>query len=416
MRIVFFSHYFPPEGNAPASRTYEHCVRWAEAGHDVTVITCAPNVPNGVVYDGYKNRFWPHREVIDGVDVLRVWTFVAPNSGGWRRILNYVSYMISSVFAYLFLCRRPNVVISTSPQFFCGWAGLIASWVKWTPFILEVRDIWPESIVTVGAMKKGMVVRALEWLERVMYLGADHIVAVGNGYKKNILSKVDVNYQITVVTNGVDPEAFVPQSKDRTYFETYGVEGKFICSYVGTIGMAHGLEVAIEAAKVLKKQHRNDIAFCLIGDGARRAELEQLADEADVKGWVYFLGRLPKSEMPNVLANSDCLLVHLKGTDLFQTVIPSKIFETMAMQRPLIMGVRGESAEIVRQSKSGIDIEPDNGLDLANAVVKLCDDSDLYNSMCIHGRTFVSENYSRDVLARRFLNTIESIANHEPQP
>ena len=163
MKIVFFSHYFSPEGNAPASRTYEHCKRWADAGHQVTVITCAPNVPDGVVYQGYQNRIWPQRETIDGVQVIRTWTYLAPNSGNGKRILNYVSYMISSVLCFLFFCRRPNLIIATSPQFFNGWAGTIASWLKWCPFILEIRDIWPESIVTVGALKKNnLLVRILE--------------------------------------------------------------------------------------------------------------------------------------------------------------------------------------------------------------------------------------------------------------
>ena len=149
MKIVFFSHYFPPEGNAPAARTYEHCARWAEAENKVTVITCAPNVPDGQVYEGYRNRLWPQREQIDGIDVVRVWSWVRPNPGKVDLILDYVSYMFSALFAFLFFVRRPNIVVATTPQFFCGWAGVLASWFKWCPLVLEVRDIWPESIVTV---------------------------------------------------------------------------------------------------------------------------------------------------------------------------------------------------------------------------------------------------------------------------
>ena len=148
------------------------------------MITCAPNVPDGVVYQGYRNRIWPQRETIDGVQVIRTWTYLAPNSGNGKRILNYVSYMISSVLCFLFFCRRPNLIIATSPQFFNGWAGTIASWLKWCPFILEIRDIWPESIVTVGALKKtSLLVRFLEVMENWMYRSANHIVTVGNGYR-----------------------------------------------------------------------------------------------------------------------------------------------------------------------------------------------------------------------------------------
>ncbi len=409
MRIVFLTHYFPPEGNAPASRTYDHCVRWVRAGHEVTVITCAPNVPNGIVYEGYQNRLWPQRETIDGIDVIRTWTYVAPNAGAAKRILNFVSYMVSAIVTFVFFCRRPKVIIATSPQFFCGWAGVVCSWLKWSKFILEIRDIWPESIVTVGAMKQGFAVRVLEVMEKWMYRRANHIVAVGEGYKQNILSKANVGNRISVITNGVDPDQYQPQPKSDSFLDRYGLSGKFVCSYVGTIGMAHGLTVVVRAAERLKERQRTDIAFCLVGDGAQRAVLEQTVQEKGLTEYVKFAGRLPKDKMPEVLASSDCVLVHLKKTDLFETVIPSKIFEAMAMERPLIMGVRGESAEIVARSGSGIDMEPDNENDLVNAVVRLKDDDVYYRSLCQQGRDFVTREYTRDVLAQRFLDIIEEM-------
>lgn len=410
MRIVFFTHYFPPEGNAPASRTYEHCKRWVEAGHRVTVITCAPNVPEGVVYEGYRNRLWPQRETVDGIDVIRTWTYVAANAGGLKRVINYLSYLMSAVLTFLFFCKRPNAVVATSPQFFCGWAGVVASWLKWCPFILEIRDIWPESIVTVGAMKDGILVRIFEVIERWMYRSANHIVTVGNGYRENIIGKVDCRDRISVVTNGVDAEIFSPQESSVEFRSNYGLEGKFVCSYVGTIGMAHGLSIVVRAATKLREQDRNDIVFFLVGDGASRAKIEKEAHTAGVTELVRFAGRLPKSEMPKVLASSNCMLIHLKKTDLFQTVIPSKIFEAMAMERPLIMGVKGESAEIVAASKSGIQIEPENDEGLVGAVKKLCDSPELYEQLRLNGRSYATENYSRGRLAAKMLDVIENVA------
>lgn len=412
MRVVFFSHYFSPEGNAPASRTYEHCKRWAEAGHQITVITCAPNVPDGVVYEGYQNRIWPQRETIDGVDVIRVWTYLAANSGNTKRILNYVSYMVSAVLCFLFFCRRPNLIIATSPQFFCGWAGTIASWLKWCPFILEIRDIWPESIVTVGALEKtSLLVRVLEVLEKWMYRSANHIVTVGNGYRDNILSKVDVADRISVVTNGVDLDVFSPQEPSETFRKEHGLEDRFVCSYVGTIGMAHGLGVVVRAAKMLKSLGREDFVFCLVGDGAHRERLETDVLESNLGEMIRFTGRLPKAEMPMVLASSDCLLIHLKKTDLFATVIPSKIFEAMAMERPLIMGVQGESADIVKDSGAGIGMESDNEQQLVDAVLKLKDDDDLRDRLCVNGRKFVGQHFTRDSLAKKMLDVMEQVAN-----
>ena len=411
MRVVFFSHYFTPEGNAPASRTYEHCKRWADAGHQITVITCAPNVPDGVVYEGYKNRIWPQRETIDGVDVIRVWTYVAANAGNAKRILNFVSYMMSAVLCFLFFCRRPNLIVATSPQFFCGWAGTIASWMKWCPFILEIRDIWPESIVTVGALKNtSLPVRVLEVLEKWMYRSANHIVTVGNGYRDNVLSKVDVGNRISVVTNGVDPDVFSPQEPSPQFRTQHKLGDRFVCSYVGTIGMAHGLRVVVRAAKILKSMERDDIVFCLVGDGANRKQLEKEVQDSGLTDMVRFTGRLPKSDMPMVLASSDCLLIHLKKTDLFATVIPSKIFEAMAMKRPLVMGVEGESADIVQESGSGIAMESDNEQQLVDAVLKLKDDDQLRNQLCNNGREFVSKNYTRDSLAQKMLDVMEKVA------
>lgn len=439
-------------------------MRWVRAGHRVTVITCAPNVPDGVVYEGYRNRFRPQHETVDGVEVIRVWTYLAANAGGAKRILNFVSYMVSAVLASVVCCRRPDVIVATSPQFFCGWAGVGASYLlrlkrrrgrggpklagehafremgggrsemersphpsplpragegarRWrVPFVLEIRDIWPESIVTVGAMRPGRLVRLLEWMERWMYLSADHVVAVGEGYKQKVLEKADVADRISVVTNGVDLEQFTPRKKSEQFLRCQGLEDRFVCSYVGTIGMAHGLETVLDAADRLRNAGRTDIAFCLVGDGAERGRLQQACHDRDLQSMVKFTGRLPKSEISTVLASSDAILIHLKKCDLFETVIPSKIFEAMAMNRPLIMGVQGESAAIVERSQSGIHIEPGNPEQMVDVLRRLADDPRLYRQLCAHGRQFVAAHYTRDVLAGQYLQLIKSIANGKPVP
>ncbi len=412
MKILFFSHYFPPEGNAPASRTYEHCVRWVKAGHDVTVITCVPNVPNGVPYDGYRNRFRSQKETVDGINVIRVWTFLAPNSGFARRILNYLSYMVTAVIAGLFV-KRPDIVIATSPQFFCGWAGVIVQFLRRLPFVLEIRDIWPESVTAVGAIKVGFVIRLFEWLEKKMYRSADQIVTVGKGYRDNVASKVDVGDRISVIYNGVDGDQFAPQPADAEFRRRYGMQDRFLCSYVGTIGMAHGLETVLNAAEILKEAGRDDIGFLLVGDGARREWLEQDAADRGLSDLVKFTGRLDKSEMPGVISSSDTLLVHLRQCDLFTTVIPSKIFETMAMQRPIIMGVRGESAEIVERAVAGIQMEPGNVDSLLNCLDRLSSDRELYESLTSNGRRFVLEEFSRDAFAADYLKVFATLVPDE---
>lgn len=416
MKIVFFSHYYWPEGNAPASRTADHCARWVrdDSVESVTVITCAPNVPDGKVYPGYKNSFWPTRETVDGVDVIRVWTWLANRPGKLSLILNYVSYLVSALFAFLFFTRRPNVIVATSPQFFCGITGVLASWMKWCPLVLEIRDIWPESIVTVGALKRGAAIRVLEYLERWMYRRASHLVAVGPGYRDNILSKADVSSRISIVTNGVDPSQFEPSTESEELRGEYGLAGKFVCSYVGTVGMAHGLDVVVRAAEELKQSNRSDILFLVVGGGTRLNQLRELIEQRGLADLVCLTGRLDKSQMPSVLAASDVCLVHLSKVDLFEHVIPSKIFETMAMQRPIIMGVKGRARDIVLAADAGVPMEPENATELIEQLDSLKGSPERLLEMGKSGRSFVERYFNRDGLADDMLRVITRTAKGEP--
>ncbi len=414
MKILFFSHYFPPEVNAPATRTYEHCVRWAAAGHDVTVVTCVPNCPDGIVYEGYRNRLRRQVEMIDGVRVVRVWSYVAPNAGTVRRIVNYLSYMLSAVWVGLRL-PRPDVMVATSPQFFCGWAGVVLHWLRRVPLVLEIRDIWPESIETVGAIRFRPVLRFLQWLERRMYLAADHIVTVGEGYRQKIAEKVDVLHRLTVITNGVDLRFFVPGEPDPRFLHLWDLEDKFVCSYVGTIGMAHGLEVVLGAARLLRARGRDDIRFCLVGDGAMRARLEDQARREGLDRLVIFTGRQPKEEVPPILASSGACLIHLKKCELFGTVLPSKIFETMAMGRPIILGVDGQARQIMREAEAGVEMQPGSAESLVAAVERLADEPGLAARLGASARQYVAKHFNRDVLAEQYLRLLHEVAGVKEQ-
>ncbi|QDV44196.1 2-deoxystreptamine glucosyltransferase [Stieleria neptunia] len=408
MKIVFFSHYFTPEGNAPASRTADHCSRWLREPNvdQVTVITCAPNVPDGKVYSGYKNRLWPQRETIDGVEVVRVWTLIQNSPGRIGLILNYLSYLVSALVAFVFFVRRPHVIVATTPQFFCGVTGVLASWLKWCPLVLEVRDIWPESIVTVGAIRRGVIIRALEWMERWMYRSADHIVTVGPGYRDNILSKVDVANRISMVTNGVDPKQFQPETDCASFSKRFELDGKFVCSYVGTVGMAHGLDVIVNAAQRFEAVGREDVVFLVVGGGAKLEEMRRTVAELGLGDLIRLTGRLDKSEIPQVLSASDACLVHLSKVDLFEHVIPSKIFETMAMERPIIMGVRGRALDIVLAAESGVAMEPENDAQLFEILDWMIGAPGAVRELGRNGRRFVIEHFNRDQLARDMLSII----------
>lgn len=401
MKILFFCHYFAPEVNAPASRTYENAKRWVRAGHEVTVITCAPNAPRGEVFPGYKNRLRTV-EMMDGIRVVRVWSFIAANKGTWRRILNYLSYMVTAFLAGM-AEKRPDVMVATSPQFFCGWAGVLVKWARGWPFVLEIRDIWPESITTVGAMKKGVATRFLEKMEVAMYAAADHIVAVGNGYRDNLLSKGVPPAKVSVVYNGVDLETFKPRPRDPGFARRFGLEGRKVCGYIGTVGMAHGLEVMLKAAAATR-----DLpwTYVIVGDGAR---CDALRAEAEAQGLdnVVFTGRLDKAEMPLAWSSLDVCLIHLRKSPLFQTVIPSKMFEAMGMEVPILMGVEGESLDLVLEAGAGVAVAPDDPEALVEGCRRLFgEDAAVYGRS---GREFVARRFDRDALASRYLDVLDDV-------
>lgn len=402
-RVLFLSHYFPPEGNAPATRVHAFARRWVRrpAGRlATTVVTCAPNVPDGKVYDGYRNRL-SQRETIDGIDVIRVWTWLAPNAGTARRILNFVSYMVTATIRSLFL-PRPDVVIATSPQFFCGWAGVFVSWLRWAPFVLEIRDIWPESILAVGAMRKGRLVRLIEWLELRMYASANRIVTVGEGYRRQLVAKGVPEERISIVTNGIDGERFQPQAPDAALAARFNPDGRFVCSYIGTVGMAAGLEVVVRAAERLRRAGRRDVRFLVVGDGATREALAAEVAVAGLDDLVTVTGRQPKEAMIGFLSISDCCLVHLRKTDLFETVLPSKIFEAAALERPIILGVGGFAADLIREADCGLCIEPENDAELLEAIDTLRADPRLRAEMGARGRGSLSSRYDIDRLAEEY--------------
>jgi len=410
LRLLFLSHYFPPEGNAPATRVHAFCRRWvrrAARPFDVTVITCAPNVPDGVVYEGYRNRL-SQRERVDEIDVVRVWTYLAPNAGTVRRILNYLSYMFSATVRAAFV-RRPDVVIATSPQFFCGWAGVLVSWLRWAPFVLEIRDIWPESIVAVGALRRGRLVRLLEWLERRMYAAANHVVTVGEGYRRELVAKGVPEDRITVVTNGIDGERYRPQLPDAALMARHNPDGRFVCAYIGTVGMAAGLDVVVRAADLLRRDGRHDVRFLVVGDGATRDELAAQVTAAGLDDLITVTGRQPKELMPAFLSISDCCLVHLRKTSLFETVLPSKIFEAAAMERPIVLGVGGCAAELVREAGCGICIEPGNEAELVAAIDDLRTNPERRAALGRAGRERLSGRYDVDRLAEEYADVVERV-------
>ena len=404
MHILFLTDNFPPEVNAPASRTFEHCKEWVKAGHQVTIITCAPNFPSGKVFSGYSNKLWQAEE-LDGIRVVRVWSYITANSGFIKRILDYISFMPPAVLAALFV-KKPDLVIGTSPQFFTVCAAYIVSVFKGIPFVFELRDIWPESIKAVGAMSDSIVIRVLEKIELFLYRKARIIVSVTHSFKRTLINRGIDGEKIHVITNGVDVSRFIKADKDAELVEQFGLQGKFVAGYVGTHGMAHHLETILEAA-VIAQENNDDIRFLLLGNGARKQELVELSKSMGLNN-VIFVDSVAKEDVPRYWSLLDVSIIHLKKIELFTSVIPSKLFECMAMGIPVLHGVQGESADIVESNKVGYTFESENHQQLYSLLVDLKDNESVYQSFQNAGLN-ASKKYDRSVLAGQFLRLLESI-------
>lgn len=404
MRIVYVSQYYPPEMGAPAARVSAFARRWAAMGHDVTVVTTFPNHPTGIIPEGYRGhlRLIEHDE---GVRVVRTFLYAAANKGVIKRGLCYASFAVSSVLQGYGPIGRPDVVIATSPQFLVTLSGWVLSRLKGTPLLTEIRDLWPDSIVAVGAFPAdSLLVRLLSVMERFIYRQSDLVVSVTRSFVPLLRDRGA--RRVAFVSNGADPATFSPAADRDAVRARFGLEGRFVASFVGTLGMAHGLDTVLDAAEILKDHPT--ILFWLVGEGARRAELQAEAKRRGVDN-VRFEGQVPREDIPGMLSASDAAMVLLRPDPLFATVRPSKMFEAMAASCPVILGVRGESRALLEESGGGIAIEPGSGAALATAVLEMLADPESRRRQGALGRAYVTARLSHDALARDYIAAIQEL-------
>lgn len=406
MHILFISHYFPPEVNAPANRTYEHARRWVADGHQVTIITGVPNHPKGEIFPGYENR-WIQEENRDGIRVIRTWMYLGSSENVITRSLNYVFFAFTVLYAS-FLAKNPDVVVATTPQFFSGVAGLIVARLKRRPFVLEVRDLWPDSIVQLLQLQRGILVRFLETIERALYKSTAGIVVNSRAFIDHIATFGVPKERIALIYNGVDPSLFNVRERDPKLLQENGLDGRFLVAYVGTLGMAHGLVTVLDAAELLRDLE--DVVFVLIGDGADRVRLEREIRERGLEN-VRLLGLRPRSEIPRWLASIDVSLVLLRDIPVLETVVPSKIFETLAEARPVLVAGRGEIRRMIEEAKAGFVIDPEVPDQLAKAIRYIRSHPEEAQTRAQAGRDWVAANFQRDDLARAMARFLEEVAN-----
>lgn len=397
MHVLFISDNFYPESNALANRLYDHARTWVKAGHQVTIVTCAPNFPHGKVYPGYKNE-WRFTEEIDGINVIRIKSYMAENKGALRRIIDFISFGLHAAVQGLFV-KKPDIVIGSSPQPFSVFAAWFIAKLKRKPFIFEIRDLWPESVVAVDAMgKHNILLQFFGWMIKHMYRAADVIVSVTDSFKTQLAQQHVNPAKIIIAKNGINIDEINPSISKAFLREKYQLQNKFVAGYIGTIGMAHDVMTLVRAAKLnLDPQ----VHFVIMGAGAQADEVKQQAAELTN---VTFIDKGTRQEALDVLNMLDVSIVHLKDTPLFRRVIPSKIFEIMALGKPILMGVKGESRDIViEQAKAGYAFEPENPKSLNAALAKL--QKETYHPE--FAMAFVKQHFNRANIATIMLQDIE---------
>jgi glycosyltransferase involved in cell wall biosynthesis len=332
---------------------------------------------------------------------------MSSNNGFLKRVLDYLSFSFMSFWIGVF--QKFDIIVATSPQFFTTWTGYGLSKIKRKPWIFELRDIWPESIKTVGALKQGRIINVLEKIELFLYRNSTKVVAVTDAFKENLISRgIDEN-KIEVITNGSNLELFSAREKDLELVKKLHLKDKFIVGYIGTHGLAHSLDFIINS---LAKITDESIHFLFIGDGAMKKIVVQIANNLKLKN-ITFLDAIPKEEVPLYLSICDISLAPLKNEENFKTVIPSKIFEASAMEKPTLLGVRGQAQKILEEYHAGICFEPENEKDFIDKLMIL-KDKKVYLE-CQEGCKLLAKAYDRKKLAKEMLEIIQSLTTPKPK-
>lgn len=400
MNIGVFTHYFTPEIGAPSARVHEMAREWVAMGHEVQVATCFPNHPAGQVHPGYAQS--AHAiEMLDGIRVHRNWSYITPNRGFFRKTLGHASFLASSWRNTLPRMDRPDVVVGTSPTFFAAMAARAAGHRFRVPFIMEVRDLWPACFVDLGVIRNRMLIRMLEVWEMSLYRSAAHIVTVTSSFKDNLVSRGIAESKVTSLPNGADTDFWTPRPRSGRL-----AEGVFKVLYLGAHGISQALKRVLEAARMLGDEP--GYHFYFVGDGAEKEMLQAYVREHGMTN-VRFMDPVDKRGVRELYADADACLVPLRDIPLFATFIPSKMFEIMAMGRPIVASVGGEAAGILRESGGAIVVPPEDSAAMAAAIRRLRREPGLGAALGERGRGHVVRAFSRTALARRYVETMDGV-------
>ncbi len=403
MKLLILTQYFPPEIGAPQNRLYELAVRLKQKGVNISVLTAMPNYPQMEIHAAYKGKFY-HYEEMNGLHIHRSWIYVSKSKGIFKRLLNYFSFVKSSAWVGLFKLGKFDFILCESPPLFLGMTAYFLKKIKGAKLIFNVSDLWPESAEKLGLVQNKFFLNIAARLEEFMYRKSELISGQTQGIVKSISERFP-DKKTYWLPNGVDlayynTNTVITDWRNKNNFSTED----FILLYAGIIGHAQGLEVIIKAAKELEKYSR--IKFVLLGSGPEKEKLQALKQSLNT-GNLFFFDAVTKKEMPKIIATIDVAVIPLKKLDLFKGAIPSKIFENLAMKKPILLGVEGEAKELfIDEGKCGLAFIPENEKDLAVKIIELYNNKNELITFGENGYRYVEQKFTRDKIATEFWNFI----------
>lgn len=400
MRVLFLTHFFPPEIGAPQTRILETARNLRDFGHDVAVLTTFPNYPSGDVPPAYRGRYFM-REEIDGIPVIRAWLYATPNRGFLRRTLSHTSFAVTALPAARRLPWKPDaIVVDMHPLFLCLTAAALGRFWK-IPYVLNAGDLIPEQAIAYGAMRNPLAIRLSRLMANIAIRRAGQIVPFTRGIHDALLARGIPAEKLELIYFGADVNLFETDDRQRPMPEFAGSADKtFVVTYAGTHGLPHGLDTVLDVAERLREA--SDIRFLLAGDGSEKTRLVAEARRRGLDN-VTFLDPLPRAKLPELYRRSDVCLVTLRHLDwLREYALSSKVFDAMAAGRPVIVAAEGETADVVRMANAGRCVPPESPEDLAAAILSLKADPEQRQQLGAIGRRYIQRHMTREQQSRRF--------------
>lgn len=400
MRILFISQLFDPENSIKGLAFAQHL---RSLGHQVEVVTTFPSYPGGKLFNGYKQS-WKQSENIEGVEIVRLATFISHSQSILRRVLSYISFGIGASLYSLFGAKKPDVIYAYYPPVVVGLVALLVGKIRRVPYVYDVQDLWPEALVATRKVNRGRITNAIERVCTLIYRNAIQIVVLSEGYRRALISKKVPKEKITKIYNWCDEARLVCEPGGSEIFDSE----YFNVLYAGNLGAAQALVHVIEAAAILQESGNDRIRFNFIGAGVEENALKKKKDDLALSN-VYFYPPVAVDRIGGILIQADALLVHLVDDPVFEITIPSKLQAYLMVGRPIIMAVNGEAACILDEAQAGIAVQPCQPDKLAKAVSELANlDRDSLRRYGDKGR----EYYNSKMSMKRGIGAVDSMLRH----